>query len=83
MEQDCLKETRCANFRQNYPTYTRSCEAYRKEKEILEMKHKRNVSFLEARNIVSTYMGENPNPLLHGGWIQSIKITDTELSWRN
>ena len=30
-----------------------------KEKEILEVKHKRNVSFLEAREIVGTYMEEN------------------------
>ena len=30
-----------------------------KKKEILEMKHKRNVSFLEARKIVGTYMGKN------------------------
>ena len=31
----------------------------KKEKEILEVKHKRNVSFLKARKIVGTYMGEN------------------------
>ena len=31
----------------------------RKEKEILEVKYKRNVSFLEARKIMGTYMGEN------------------------
>ena len=31
----------------------------KKEKEILEVKHKRNVSFLEARKIVGIYMGEN------------------------
>ena len=57
MEEDCLKETRCANCRQNYPVYARSCEAYKKE--ILEVKHKRNVSFQEARKIVGTFMGEN------------------------
>ena len=31
----------------------------KKEKELLEVKHKRNVPFLEARKIVGTYMGEN------------------------
>ena len=31
----------------------------KKGKGILEVKHKRNVSFLEARKIVGTYMGEN------------------------
>ena len=29
------------------------------KEEILEVKHKRNVSFLEARKIVGTYIGEN------------------------
>ena len=58
-EEDCLKETKCVNCRQNHPAYIRSCEAYKKEKEILEVKHKRNVSFLEARKIVGTYMSEN------------------------
>ncbi len=31
----------------------------KKEKEILEVKHKRNVSFLEASKIGGTYLGEN------------------------
>ena len=31
----------------------------KKKKEIIEVKHKRNVSFLEARRIVGSYMGEN------------------------
>ena len=59
IEEDCLKETRRANCRQNHPVYARSCESYKKEKEILEVKHKRNVFFLEARKIVGTFMGEN------------------------
>ena len=32
---------------------------YKKEKEIREVKHKRNVSFQETRKIVGTYIGEN------------------------
>ena len=55
----CLKEIRCANCRQDHPAYSRSCYAYKKEQEIIDMKHKGNVSFLEARKIVGTYMGEN------------------------
>ena len=31
----------------------------KKEKELLEVKHKRNVSFLEANKIVGTYTREN------------------------
>ena len=58
MEEDCLKEIRCANC-QDHLAYIRSFDVFRKEKEILEVKHKRKVSFLEARKIVGTYMGKN------------------------
>ena len=33
----------------------------KKGKEIIEVKHKRNVSFLDARKIVGSYLGENSN----------------------
>ena len=59
LEEDCLKEIRCTNCQQDHPTYTRSCDVYKKEKEILEVKYKWNVSFLEARKIVGTHIGEN------------------------
>ena len=58
-EEDCLKEIRCANCQQDHPAYVRTCTVYQKEKEIIEVKHKRNVSFLEARRIVGSYMGES------------------------
>ena len=58
-EEDCLKETRCANCQLDHPAYARTCTVYQKEKEIIEVKHKRNVSFLEARRIVGSYMGES------------------------
>ena len=60
-EEDCLKEIRCANCQQGYSAYAISCVFYKKEKEITDVKHKRNVSFLEARKIVGSYMGENSN----------------------
>ena len=59
MEEDCLKEIRCANCGQDHLAYARSCDVYQKVKETLEVKHKRNVSFQQARKIVGTYMGEN------------------------
>ena len=59
VEEDCLKEIICAKCRQDHPFYARSCDVYRKEKEILRVKHKRNVCLLESRKIVGTYMGEN------------------------
>ena len=59
LEEDCLKEMKCTNCQQDHPAYVRSCNVYKKEKGIVEMKHKRNVSFQEARKIVGTNMGEN------------------------
>ena len=58
-EEDCLKEIQWANCQQDHPAYARTCAVYQKEKEIIEVKHKRNVSFLEARRIVGRYMGES------------------------
>ena len=53
----------------------------KKEKEILEVKSKTNVSFQKARKTVGSFMGENMF-LLHGEWIQSTKKMNTELLWR-
>ena len=58
-EEDCLKEIICTNCRQDHSASARSFIVNKKEKEIIEVKHKRNVSFLEARKIVGRYMGEN------------------------
>ena len=58
VEEDCMKEITSANCRQDHPAHARPCAVYQKEKEIIEVKHKRNVSFLEARRIVKSYMGE-------------------------
>ena len=54
-----MTEIRCANCQQDHPVYVRSCDVYKKEKEILEVKHKKNVSFLETRKLAGTYIGEN------------------------
>ena len=59
MEEDCLKEIKCANCQQNHLAHATSCNVYKKGKEILEVKHKKNVSFLEAKKIVGTNMAEN------------------------
>ena len=59
VEEDCLKDIWCENYRQDHLANTRSFIVYKKEKEIIDVKHKRNLSFLEARKIVGSYMGEN------------------------
>ena len=59
VEEACLKEITCANCRQDHPAYARSCAVCKKEKEIIEVKHKSNVFFPEARKTIGSYMGEN------------------------
>ena len=58
-EEDCMKEIQSENFQKDHPAYARTCAIYQKEKEIIEAKHKRNVSFLEVWRIVGSYMGES------------------------
>ena len=41
MEEDCLNEIKCPNCQQDYPAYLSSCEIHKKEKKILEVKHRR------------------------------------------
>ena len=52
------------NCQQNYLTFSRSCDIYKREWDILEVKRKRNVTFFKAR-IVESYMEENTYALLH------------------
>ena len=81
MAKDCLKEIRCSNRQQGHPAYARSCDIDKKEKEILEVIPKMNVSFQKARKTVGSFMGENML-LLHGEWIQTTKKMNIEFLWR-
>ena len=57
VKENYLKEIRRANCGQDHPADARSCVLYKKEKEIIEVTHLKNVPFLEARRIVGSYMG--------------------------
>lgn len=48
-------EVRCTNCQENHPTCSRSCDLWKREKEI-EVKHKQIVSFLEAKQVLESYM---------------------------
>ena len=50
-----------AHARQNHSAYSRSCDIYKKKKEILEVKHKRKMTSLEARKIVGSYVAVGSN----------------------
>ena len=49
MEEDCSNEAKYPNCWQNHPAFSKSCGTYKREKKIMEIKYKKNVSFLEAR----------------------------------
>ena len=56
MENEC-KSIKCANYHEEQPAFSRSCAIYKKEKEIMFIKHTKNITFSEARKIVESYMG--------------------------
>ena len=58
-EENCPNETKCSNCQQNQPGFSRSCNIYKREREIMEIKYEKNILFLEARKIVNQYMKEN------------------------
>ena len=51
------KNKKCANCHEEHPAFSRSCAIYKKEKEIMFIKHTKDIPFPEARKIVERYMG--------------------------
>ena len=49
------------NCQETHPTFSRTCNIYKREKEIMEVKYRRSIIFLEARKIVESYMKVNTN----------------------
>lgn len=55
---ECTNRSNCANCGEEHPAYARICDIWKKEKEIISVKQKQNISFPEARRIVDSYMRE-------------------------
>ena len=51
------KDVKCANCHEQHPAFSRTCEFHKREKEIMCVKHTKNIPFPEARKIVESYMG--------------------------
>ena len=49
---DCDFLNKCANCGGDHPVYSRTCESWRLEKEILKVKHQNNIPFHEVRKKV-------------------------------
>ena len=56
MENEC-KNIKGANCHEEHPAFSRSCAIYKKEKEMMFIKHTKNIPFPEVRKIVESYMG--------------------------
>lgn len=50
---ECTAEAYCANYDGSHSAYSRSCAAWKKEKEKITIKVKENISFREARQCLS------------------------------
>ena len=49
---ECNNSFKCANCEGDHPGYAKICEKWKKEKEILIIKHKQNIPYPEARKIL-------------------------------
>ena len=59
MEKGRLSETKWPKCLENLSLFSRSCDIYKREREIIEIKYKRNITSFETRKIMEFYMKEN------------------------
>ena len=59
MEENCLNKIRCSNCLENHFTFSRTCNIYKREREIIQVKYRMKITiFLASRN-VNSYMKDN------------------------
>ena len=68
---ECRLDCRCANCGEDHPAYARACKTWKKEKEIMAIKHTKNISFPEARKMVDSYMKEETYSQITSGYTPS------------
>ena len=56
MEEACPNKTKYFNFQENYPAFSSTSNVYKRWREIMEVKFRRNIPFLKTSKIVETYM---------------------------
>ena len=56
MEEDFSNENKCSNCLENHPAFSKTCNIYKREKEIIELKYRRNIKFLEEWKIDECYV---------------------------
>ena len=59
IEEDCPYKTKMCKLSTKLSPFSRSCDMYKRESKILEMKYKWNVTCFETRRILESYIREN------------------------
>ena len=54
-EEECKDRIHCANCGGDHPAYAKNCDKWKSEREVMEVKHTRNIPFPEARKMVEAY----------------------------
>ena len=62
MEEDYTKEIKCSNGKENHHTFSRRCRLYKRIVKIMEVKFRRNITFLETTKIMESYTKGNKKP---------------------
>ncbi|GBO15260.1 hypothetical protein AVEN_146010-1 [Araneus ventricosus] len=68
--QQCTSEEKCANCKGKHASYSRSCTIWQFEKEVIAVKVKQQVSYLEAKKIV-----KGRTPLPGNSYVSKLKNT--------
>lgn len=56
---------KCPNCGKEHPSYARMCKIWRKEKEIMTVKHSKSISFAEVSKIMEGYMEGKTTPKMN------------------
>ncbi|GBN58551.1 hypothetical protein AVEN_73638-1 [Araneus ventricosus] len=51
---DCTRAEKCVNSKQEHTSFSRNCSAWKREKEIISTKIKKQISYQEARKLVTS-----------------------------
>ena len=87
MKEACPKESKCLYSQENYAMFTRSCDIYRREREIVEIQNKRNTTFIKSGKTVDskmgtnayTYLAQRANPIRNSNQPDNYRALDKKL----
>ena len=75
-----FKSSSCVNCKGDHPAYSKKCPKWLEEKDIVRIKHTRNISFPEARRLIHTEKSTTQRSTSYADVAKSSKNTTTEAS---